>query len=156
MSSLISAMDNNIKVQIEWDELHPLPHHPRGTQQHTQKLSIGIILAVFVPLLIFVYTASEVVISNPLETFYRNQYSLTMTSNAHCFQTNDICLNLLHTLGPSLLMRYHDNYVTFKEVCSYLLYFGLVPLMLHIIFVMVLDLCHKNKMRLTSSLLIIH
>ena len=150
------SMDSNNKVQIDRDELHPVSDHPRGNQASTKKLSIGIILAIFVPLLIFVYTAKEVVVSDPFETFYRQQYSLTMTSNANCFKGNDLCLNLLRTLGPSLLMRYHDNYVTFKEVCSYLLYFGLVPLMLHIILVMVLDLCHKNKMRLTSSLLIIH
>jgi hypothetical protein len=55
-----------------------------------------------------------------------------------------------------MLVQYHDGYVGFEAASRYLMYFGLIPLLGHIVIVMMLDLCRKYNLRLTNSLLVAH
>lgn len=80
----------------------------------------------------------------------------SLISNFYCINNLQQCRQLVSSFGHDLQSSFSDNYSTFSVVVQYLMYFGLLPLMVHTVVVLTLDcFCHFN-LRLTNSLMIIH
>ena len=63
---------------------------------------------------------------------------------------------LLNGIGASLSTKYRENYIEYRSASTYLFYFGLMPLLVHVVILFFFDLCSKHNLRLTNSLLMIH
>lgn len=79
-----------------------------------------------------------------------------LTSHFYCIKNPAQCSSLIDYFGVSLDGQFNDNYIFFSSVVSYMMYFGLVPLIFHILVVFVLDTWCRFNLRLTNSLMIIH
>lgn len=80
----------------------------------------------------------------------------TLSLEYYCILNVSACEAALSFFGSSLEDVYNINYIKFHAVGVYLMNYGLIPLVIHIIVVLLLDLCFKFNLRLTNSLLVIH
>lgn len=75
----------------------------------------------------------------------------------YCIANLTQCRALVEELGKQDLQEsFSDNYNTFFVLVQYLMFFGLLPLIIHTVVVFLLDSCGKFNLRLTNSLMIIH
>ena len=63
---------------------------------------------------------------------------------------------MFNDIGGSLSTNYRENYIEYKSASTYLFYFGLMPLLVHVITLFFIDLCSKHNIGLANSLLMIH
>jgi hypothetical protein len=74
----------------------------------------------------------------------------------YCLKNTQSCSQLTAYFNQDITHTFSDNYNSFKKATTYMMYFGLIPLVTHIIVAMLLDYCCKFNLRMTNSLMIGH